>query len=131
MAEPDPVAPQLNSLFRVPVCGAWVGQPVRGPAFFGAGAGPGRSRGGAERRKAAWRRGHLSWSSAPKQAQKGRGLGFVDVLRVSEGGVSLEWFPHTWLRQKTEERRRPAEGVGGSLDFLLFFESVSCNPGRP
>lgn len=82
MAEPDPVAPQLNSLFRVPVCGAWVGQPDRGPAFFGAGAGPGRIRGGAEKRTGSLEAG-LPVLEFSTQALKGRGLGFADVLTVA------------------------------------------------
>lgn len=82
MAEPDPVTSQLNSLLRVPVCGARVGQPDRGPAFFGAGAGPGRSRGGAGRRKGSLKAGSPV-TEFSTQALKGKGLGFVDVLTVA------------------------------------------------
>lgn len=32
--------------------------------------------------------------------------------------------PHTWLRQKTEERRLPAEGVRGSLELRFLFQRV-------
>lgn len=82
MAEPDPVTSQLNSLLRVPVCGTRVGQPDRGPAFFGAGAGPGRTRGGAGRRKGSLKAGSPV-TEFSTQVLKGKGLGFVDALTVA------------------------------------------------